>query len=897
MTHLPQNNNVELSQIGHYSIISRIGRGGMGLVYLARDTRLDRQVAIKCLRTELFEPRYRERFKREALLLAKLNHPNIVQIYDYQETEDQLALVMEYVEGHNLQQHLRENIVPLTERMQWLGQIAQGLAVAHDAGIIHRDLKAENILINKHRLAKITDLGIAKSQDLNATLTDHVTGSYGSMSPEQAMGEELDNRSDLFSFGILAYQLLCGVHPFGDTQNKLQLMQRIISHPPIPPTKTNPDLPPEAVEFLGQLLSKNPDNRPSNTHWVAAQCEKLYQLISLNTGMDLDTTQNLSHAHTSHSGIRNSRRSQEHATFDTRFQKDKSTFVQNLTTYVRNNSISVALIGLAAVMVVGAVIWQLQPKQPKYVAVLQPQLTTEGMHESQQELVKGAVYDAIQQSVLQLDGYYLIPQSEIADINADNNKQGIETVRKATAADELITSTIHCKLESCTIVLSRLTPEKNTQDSRLRVQDTKTVDVLTDNYLSVATIVQSNIGGLYSEKIGGAFYKIDEKEYAIFLEVNRNYRDKGASQELLDTMDKLQASTKTLPPVQTLYSEMVLDFHYETKNPALLEKLSSLLGSDSKNHTKTTHLLNFFYLQAEEEKFSDAEKTIELIQTNNQSHALINELNAYLMMKKNSYAKAIEFYKNALLYKSTASNNYYLAIAYLHSGQMKEADQRLDVALTLSPDHYKSHSLKGVIALNAGNVKQAFTSLQKAVGLQPENTDNINNIGLCYLLMKDYTNAITMFSKAITLLPNNTAHILNKADAQDLAGDDDEARKNYLKIIDILKAEEINSDNLIHLSQAHAHLGNYSDALKYLQQLEKEDPQSYKTNYTAAITHTLAKNDASAILNVENSLNNGLNVIWFSFRWFDRLCEKDEFVTLMRDNGEPDRCTLRVTSK
>jgi serine/threonine-protein kinase len=895
MTQLPSNNNVALAQIGHYSIVSCIGRGGMGLVYLARDTRLDRQVAIKCLRTELFEPRYRERFKREALLLAKLNHPNIVQIYDYQETEDQLALVMEYVAGQNLQQHLREHIVPLTQRMQWLVQIAQGLAVAHDAGIIHRDLKADNILINKHKLAKITDLGIAKSQDLNATLTDHITGSYGSMSPEQAMGEELDNRSDLFSFGILAYQLLCGVHPFGDTHNKLQLMQRIISHPPIPPTKTNPDLPPEVVELLGQLLSKNPDSRPSNTHWVAAQCERLYQLISRDSGADIDTTQILSHAHTSHSGIRNSKHSQEHPTFETRLQKNKSTF--DLTTYVRNNSISVALIGLSVVMVIGAIIWQLQPKQPKYVAVLPPQLTTEGMHESQQELVKGAVYDAIQQSVLQLDGYYLIPQNEIADINADNNKQGIETVRKATAADELITSTVQCKLESCTIVLSRLTPEKNIQDSRLRVLDTKTVDVLTDNYLSMAIMVQSNIGGLYSEKVGGAFYKIDEKEYAIFLEVNRNYRHKGASKELLDQLDKLQIITKRLPPVQALYSEMALDLHYETKNSALLAKISALLESDSENRTKITHLQNLFYLQAEEEKFSDAEKTIELIQTNNQSHALISELNAYLMMKKNSYAKAIEFYKSALLYKSTASNNYYLALAHSHAGQMNEAEQRLNVALNLSPDHYKSHSLKGAIALNAGNLKQAFASLQKAVDLQPDNTDNINNIGLCYLLMKDYTNAINMFSKAITLLPNNTAHILNKADAHDLAGDDDEARKNYLKIIDILKAEKTNSDNLIHLSQAHAHVGNYSDALKYLQQLEKADPQSYKTNYTAAITHTLAKNDASAILNVENSLSNGLNIIWFGFPWFDRLCEKEEFVALMRNHGEPERCTLHVTSK
>ena len=244
-------------------------------MYLARDPRLERQVAIKCLRTELFENHYRERFKREALLLAKLNHPYIVQIYDFIESPDQLALVMEYVDGHNLQMHLREHIANFPQRLQWLTQITQGLAIAHDAGIIHRDLKTENILINKQGVAKISDLGIAKSQDFNATITDHVAGSYCSMSPEQAMGEAINFKSDLFSLGILAYQLLCGAHPFGDTGNKLQVMQRIISHPPIPPTQHNPDLPAEITNLLGQLLSKNPDNRPANTRAVAAAFAQL----------------------------------------------------------------------------------------------------------------------------------------------------------------------------------------------------------------------------------------------------------------------------------------------------------------------------------------------------------------------------------------------------------------------------------------------------------------------------------------------------------------------------------------------------------------------------------------------------------------------------------------------
>ena len=358
-------------RLGHYELRDCIGRGGMGLVYRARDTRLDRQVAIKCLRTELFEGHYIERFKREALLLAKLNHPNIVQIYDFIEAPDQLALVMELVEGQNLQLHLREHIVPFAQRMRWLTEIAQGLAVAHDAGIIHRDLKAENILINQRKVAKITDLGIAKSQDFNATLTDHVAGSYCSMSPEQAMGEAINFKSDLFSFGILAYQLLCGVHPFGDTHNKLQLMQRIISHPPIAPGNHNPNLPAAINDLLGQLLSKDPDKRPANTHWVAAQMEKLGHLQLANEFLSDDTQALIPNSNAKerssvkNTGITSARNTSEHPTFDTRFIPADVTTKQShwlfIKKYLIENKISAAF-GLFSVLILAAVvIWQLQP--------------------------------------------------------------------------------------------------------------------------------------------------------------------------------------------------------------------------------------------------------------------------------------------------------------------------------------------------------------------------------------------------------------------------------------------------------------------------------------------------------------------------------------------------------
>ncbi len=344
-------------QLGHYQLLASIGHGGMGLVYRARDVRLERDVAVKCLRRELFEAHYVERFKREALLLAKLNHPNIVQIYDFVETPDQLALVMELVDGDNLHIHLREHLTPISQRLKWLAQIAEGLAVAHDAGIIHRDLKTENILINKHGQAKITDLGIAKSQDLNATLTDHIAGSYCSMSPEQAKGEEINFKSDLFALGILAYQLLCGAHPFGDTRNKLQVMQRIISQTPTPPQQHNPHLPPEAIDLLGQLLSKDPNNRPDNTHWVAGQFERLINLVRESTALNDDTQAIiLPLSKGTSSGY-----TQDHPTFETRFISNKTEpkkSRRSIKNYLAKNKISLS-VGLFSVLIVaGVAIWQ-----------------------------------------------------------------------------------------------------------------------------------------------------------------------------------------------------------------------------------------------------------------------------------------------------------------------------------------------------------------------------------------------------------------------------------------------------------------------------------------------------------------------------------------------------------
>ncbi len=876
------NNNAPV-QLGHYQLRDCIGRGGMGLVYRARDTRLERDVAIKCLRTELFEAHYIERFKREALLLAKLNHPNIVQIYDFIEAPEQVALVMELVDGQNLQSYLREHIAPIAQRLQWLVQISEGLAVAHDAGIIHRDLKTENILINKRGQAKITDLGIAKSQDFNATLTDHVAGSYCSMSPEQAMGEAITFKSDLFSLGILAYQLLCGAHPFGDTNNKLQTMQRIITHPPTSPQQHNPDLPAEFIDLLGQLLSKDPDKRPDNTHWVATQFSKLKEL---NWKEDLpnDDTQAIPlSANTKAS------RTQDHPTFDTRFvavaATPKISLWQKLKHYITANKIVVSSAAASFLILAGVVIWQLQPKPPKYVAVIPPKLTAEGMQESQQELVKEAVYDAIQQSIVQLDNYYLIPSSEIISINADE-----KTLLQATAADEVISSDIFCKIESCSITLSR-SDKENSQ--RLKIKNTKRLDVLTDNYLSLSGTVQTQINDFYAATNLNDFKSIDEKDYFLFLNLNAKYRKEGATASLINSLDKLHKKTKLLPAVQTLYKEVALDLYQQTKNSEYLTRLENILDLRPTKNPTVSDLYNRSRLQIDKGDFNEAEHTIEQLKLINASSAVLYELLGHTMMARNNYSAAVDNYQRSVQSKKTADNLFNIANAYWYQGDTSKAKNYINQSLELAPSFHKSLSALGLIELIDGNIEQASIAFKNALIQKPDDIANLSNLGLCHLLNKEYQLAEPIFEKVAKLAPNVSTVKLNLADTKNLAGNVADANILYREIANTHNTP--GDEALRNKAQAYAHLGDIKDSLVNLQELEKRDPQNQETIYTAALVHTLANNNSSAVLNIENAMKGGMHRIWFSFSWFDKLCSDNNFINLMREHGEPNRCALQQT--
>jgi serine/threonine protein kinase len=268
--------------IGHYRVETRIGEGGMGVVYRALDTKLHRPVAIKFLSDELADAAARRRFQREAQTASSLNHPHIVTVYDVGEIGGRQYLVTEYIDGGTLRDWARRQKRSWRDIVELLKGVADGLATAHEANILHRDIKPANILITKSGYAKVADFGLATlAEDADAnvtpTLTEDATargaviGTIAYMSPEQAVGQKLDARSDVFSFGAVLYELLGGKRPF-EGSTDLELLQNVIKAEP-PPLADDVSLRLRMV--VEKALAKNPAERYQSMRELAVDLRRL----------------------------------------------------------------------------------------------------------------------------------------------------------------------------------------------------------------------------------------------------------------------------------------------------------------------------------------------------------------------------------------------------------------------------------------------------------------------------------------------------------------------------------------------------------------------------------------------------------------------------------------------
>lgn len=273
---------IQTGRLGRYELLGELGRGAMGVVYRARDPIIDRIVALKTIhsgRSGEAAASFTERFFQEARSAGRLSHPNIVTIFDAGEAGGQAYIAMEFLEGTGLREMLDEHApLPVGRAVEIAGQVARGLAYAHEHGVVHRDVKPANIIVLRNRRPKITDFGIARLGEADV-LAGSRAGSPKYMSPEQIRGEgNLDGRSDLFSLGAVLYEMLTGRQPFngGDV---VSIMRSVLETTPEPPSAFNPRVPPELDAVVLRMLAKRPDERHPSARWLFRELRQLEDLL------------------------------------------------------------------------------------------------------------------------------------------------------------------------------------------------------------------------------------------------------------------------------------------------------------------------------------------------------------------------------------------------------------------------------------------------------------------------------------------------------------------------------------------------------------------------------------------------------------------------------------------
>ena len=276
--------------ISHYKITEKLGEGGMGVVYKAQDTKLERTVALKFLAAHLLnDEEAKARFLREARAAAGLHHPNICPVYEISESEGRTFLSMAFIKGEPLEARIEQGPLPLKEALDIGRQIAEGLEAAHEDGVVHRDIKPANVMVDAKGRATIMDFGLAHLTEASRlTKTDQTMGTVAYMSPEQAQGMEVDNRSDVWALGVVLYEMVCGQRPF-QGQYDQALLYEIVHQEPEPLTGVRAGVPMELEFIVGKCLAKDRNDRPSSAEEIARDLRTLGEKLKSGRSTILHT--------------------------------------------------------------------------------------------------------------------------------------------------------------------------------------------------------------------------------------------------------------------------------------------------------------------------------------------------------------------------------------------------------------------------------------------------------------------------------------------------------------------------------------------------------------------------------------------------------------------------------
>jgi serine/threonine protein kinase/Tfp pilus assembly protein PilF len=719
--------NLAGSEISHYKIIRLLGAGGMGEVYLAEDIKLNRPVALKCLPPEFAEDKERmSRFIREAKSASALNHPNIITIHEINEFEGTHFIATEYIDGETLKVYIKTDPLSLNSALEIAVQIASALDEAHSAGIIHRDVKPDNVMIRPNGLVKILDFGIAKlSSNLGignpdfgfqsdpgelpqsnhknpqATSPGIIIGTANYMSPEQAKGKEIDARTDIFSFGVVLYEMLAGRLPF-EGESPLEIMGAIL-HKEAKALEIH-EIPPEIAKIIGKCLRKNRDERYQTIKDVLVALKDAKQNLAAvrNTQQILYSTGN--------SAPQTDRR--QAATGNERRQTTNE-IASRRRALKKLPAIVLAVLFVSAVGFFGFRFFTTE-KQIKSIAVM-PFVNQSGNQEVEY------LSDGMTESLIRRLSN--IPQLSIKARSTVFTYKGKTTTAKKIGEE----------LNVDAVLFGRLVRRGDDLTVNIELVDTSTEDVL------------------WSENYERRLNRLFSLESEIARNVSENLRLKLTRAEQVQVAKTYTTNSEA----QQLYLKG--RFHWNKRNKTDFEKAAEYfkqaVEKDPNYALAYTGLASTFALMPLYGNFRPKEyipqarqaalKALELDANLAEAHAslgyIINTYNFDWDGAEREYKTAIKLNPNY----ATARQWYAEHLAF--RGMADEALIEISKALELDPFSVVINRMKGNILVFAGRYDEAIVQLQKTIELYPENSIVRFNLGEAYAAKRMYSEAVGQY--------------------------------------------------------------------------------------------------------------------------------------------------------
>ena len=822
-----------------YRIESLLGQGGMGRVYKAYDKDLDRVVALKVVRHGVMgEVDALKRFKQELVLASKISHRNILRIHDMGEVGDTKFITMAYVEGQDLYGILRDNPkMPLERVLKFATQFAEALAAAHAEGVVHRDLKPQNILVNKDDQIFISDFGLAKSFEEGAigmTRTGAFLGTPRYMSPEQVEGKPADQRSDLYAYGLILYEMVTGDVPFtGETT--LKVMYQRIQEKPKSPKLVNPALPNWLVRIIMRCLEKDSADRYQSAYEILADLQGSRSGSSTGRTVQIEIPE---------------------------FASRRWTWVVAGVVVVVALAFAISpvrhlILGLKN----GAGISGIPPvSQGKFVAIMPFRVL--GDEQALSYIAEG-LNEALSAKLFQLKEVKLASETAVAKVS---EKEPLGKIARTLGVNMVVQGVIQGDAEKLGVIVNLMDPLEGkklwTKQFMGSAKDLLTIE----DQISSQLVTALNVKASSEEMARAAERPTDNVDaYDLYLRGRQALRGPDVVKSAQTSMDYFEQGIKKDPGFALAYSGLAdasLTMYREKKDAFFAQKALSAAqhAEQLKDSLPEVHFsLGSVYLRTGKTPEAIAELKRGLALAPNSDEGYVRLGNAY--MEGGQKEEAIAAYNKAI-----EVNPYYwghhivLGNAYFSIGKTEEALAEFKRVTELDPENVRGWDNLGNALQRLGRVEEALPAYQKSIVLEPT-WSAYSNLGNAYFMLKRYNEAIPAFEKATELGPNQELAMGNLADAYRASGQKDKAMATYDKAIALafqdLQVNAQNTGAMEDLALYYAKKGDSKHGLEYIQRARTIDKKDVGLIYVQATVENLAGKHADALHTLKEALAKG----------------------------------------